>query len=48
VVAVKAIVLNLLSAAAYGVLVFVFQDAQGKDGIRERTASKWWCRSSCS
>ena len=52
VIAVKAIVLNLLSvAAAYGVLVLVFQHGVGKGllGVQLRpTGSTRWCRCSCS
>ncbi len=52
VIAVKAIVLNLLSvAAAYGVLVLVFQHGVGKGliGVQlRRPGSSPSCRCSCS
>ena len=51
VVALKAIVLNLLSvAAAYGVLVLVFQHGIGKgcSASARQPGSTRWCRCSCS
>ena len=51
VIAVKAILLNLLSvAAAYGVLVLVFQHGIGKGllGFGSTRGSIRWCRCSCS
>ena len=51
VIAAKAVILNLLSvAAAYGVLVLVFQHGWGKGllGFDTRAGSARSCRSSCS
>jgi RND superfamily putative drug exporter len=51
VIAVKAILLNLLSvAAAYGVLVLVFQHGFGKGllGVSTADGIEWSCRCCCS
>ena len=50
VVAVKAIALNLLSVAAYGVLVIVFQYGFAKvcSASARPPGSTRWCRSCCS
>ncbi len=51
VIAIKAVLLNLLSvAAAYGVLVLVFQHGWGKGllGFGPPEGSSGSCRSSCS